>query len=269
MDNLTPAEHKRLQVIQMIQAYYKKGYNASEIAKLIQKDRHTVLKYEVGDPERLCRSNAKGKSPLEQYRQTIAQLIQDEYDQSGIFRTLRDEYGYTGNLTSVKYFAHGLASELGLELKRRTTRYHKEKTDKVKDSPQSVTRKGVFNHIWMNISLTDQHRDYIFGKYEVAATLDRCVREFREIFEKKSMTRLYLFIERYKESCYKEIASFAKGLEHDIEAIENAVSSDYSNGFVEGTNSKVKMIKHTMYGKCGCRLLAAKLMYDPGKIRAD
>lgn len=263
MDNLSPAEQKRLQLIQTIQKYFAEGYNASEIARLTQKNNHTVLKYKVGNPEILCRSSAKGKSSLEPYRQTIAQLIKDEYDLAGIFRKLRDEYGYTGCNTNVKYFAHALAAELRLELKMRTTRYHNEKTVKIKDAPQSVTRKGVFNHIWMNISLTDQHMDYIFSKYEVAASLDRCVREFREIFEKKSLTRLYLFIERYKDSCYKEIASFAKGLEHDIEAVENAVSSDYSNGFVEGTNSKVKMIKHTMYGKCGRRLLAAKLMYDP------
>ena len=34
-----------------------------------------------------------------------------------------------------------------------------------------------------------------------------------------------------------------------------------SNGFVEGTNSRLKMIKRTMYGRCGKRLLEAKLRY--------
>ena len=61
----------------------------------------------------------------------------------------------------------------------------------------------------------------------------------------------------------KELASFAKGLEKDIEAVENAVASDLSNGFVEGTNSKLKMIKRTMYGRCSQKLLEAKLMYSP------
>ncbi|NFB73608.1 transposase, partial [Clostridium butyricum] len=36
-----------------------------------------------------------------------------------------------------------------------------------------------------------------------------------------------------------------------------------SNGFVEGTNSKLKMIKRTMYGRCSKKLLAAKLMLAP------
>ena len=69
------------------------------------------------------------------------------------------------------------------------------------------------------------------------------------------------FIERYQISTIKEIASFAKGLQKDIEAVENAVASEKSNGFVEGTNSRLKMIKRTMYGRCSRQLLSAKLMY--------
>lgn len=76
------------------------------------------------------------------------------------------------------------------------------------------------------------------------------------------MPLLYIFIERYKESSLAEIASFSKGLEKDINAVENAVASPLSNGFVEGTNSKVKTIKKTMYGRCGKLLLEAKLMYE-------
>ena len=59
----------------------------------------------------------------------------------------------------------------------------------------------------------------------------------------------------------KAIKSFAEGLKRDIDAIENAVAYDYSNGFVEGTNSRLKMIKRTMYGRCRKRLLEAKLRY--------
>lgn len=46
-----------------------------------------------------------------------------------------------------------------------------------------------------------------------------------------------------------------------MDAVENAVAYDYSNGFVEGTNSRLKMIKRTMYGRCRKQLLEAKLRY--------
>lgn len=84
---------------------------------------------------------------------------------------------------------------------------------------------------------------------------------FSNLFSKKNLPLLYLFIDHYKTSEIKELSSFVKGLEKDISAVENAVASDLSNGFVEGTNSKLKMVKRTMYGRCSKQLLQAKLMY--------
>ncbi len=48
--------------------------------------------------------------------------------------------------------------------------------------------------------------------------------------------------------------------DHILSAAGNAAAGPLSNGFAEGTNSKLKMIKRTMYGRCGKELLAAKLV---------
>jgi len=69
-----------------------------------------------------------------------------------------------------------------------------------------------------------------------------------------------LFIDRFSNSEVSQIKSFAKGLSRDSDAIENAVAYPFSNGFVEGTNNKLKMVKRTMYGRCGILLLSAKMM---------
>ena len=124
-----------------------------------------------------------------------------------------------------------------------------------------LSRNGIFRYLWMGMELRENLKAYILQKYPKLRELMHCVREFREIYEKKSMPLLYLFIERYKNSELKEISRFANGLEKDIEAVENSVASELSNGFVEGTNSKLKMVKRTMYGRCSKALLAAKLMY--------
>lgn len=55
-----------------------------------------------------------------------------------------------------------------------------------------------------------------------------------------------------------EIKSFAKGLIRDINAVENAVAFNLRNGIVEGTNSILKMVKRTMYGRCSRELFSAK-----------
>ena len=74
------------------------------------------------------------------------------------------------------------------------------------------------------------------------------------------MPYLYIFIEKYKNSDLKEVSGLASGLEKDLSTVENAIASPLSNGFVEGTNSKLKMIKRTMYGRYGKELLTAKLI---------
>lgn len=70
-----------------------------------------------------------------------------------------------------------------------------------------------------------------------------------------------MFVEKYSNSSIKALKSFADGLKRDIDAVENAVAYNFSNGFVEGTNSRLKMIKRSMYGRCGKQLLEAKLRY--------
>ena len=70
-----------------------------------------------------------------------------------------------------------------------------------------------------------------------------------------------MFVEKYSNSSIKALKSFSEGLKRDIDAVENAVAYNFSNGFVEGTNSRLKMIKRSMYGRCGKQLLEAKLRY--------
>lgn len=124
-----------------------------------------------------------------------------------------------------------------------------------------ITREGVVKHMWMDVSLKDFHKCYIYSQFPNLWELHICIRGFRNIFKKKLVVLLCLFIDKYKKSKIKELRSFAKGLENDLDAVENAVAYDYSNGFVEGTNSRLKMIKRTMYGKCNRELLGAKLCY--------
>lgn len=44
---------------------------------------------------------------------------------------------------------------------------------------------------------------------------------------------------------------------------QSAVSYEWNNGFVEGTNNRVKMVKRTMFGRCSRRLLEAKMLPYP------
>jgi transposase len=67
-------------------------------------------------------------------------------------------------------------------------------------------------------------------------------------------------MKKYKNFQNINLKSFVNGLLRDIDAVENAVASSLSNGFLEGNNSRLKMIKRMMYGRAGLPLLKAKVL---------
>lgn len=72
---------------------------------------------------------------------------------------------------------------------------------------------------------------------------------------------LLTFIYCYAISTHKHLKTFVKGLKTDIAAVTNAVLLQYSNGYLDGNNSRLKMINRTtMYGRAGLPLLKAKII---------
>ena len=61
----------------------------------------------------------------------------------------------------------------------------------------------------------------------------------RKIYKDKNVTLLENFIACYSVSPCKPLKSFASGLCGDLDAVKYSVTSDLSNGFVEGNNSEL------------------------------
>ena len=58
----------------------------------------------------------------------------------------------------------------------------------------------------------------------------------------------------------ESLKKLAESMEKDIIPVTNAVIQGYSNGFVEGTNNKLKLIKRVGYGRCKLPLLRSKIV---------
>lgn len=257
VDNLTATVKKRLQQIKQIQKLHQSGVSIREITKQLQINRHTVRKYLNGKPEILCRSNKR--TSLDKYKSFIIECLQSGNTQMETVRKV-SEQGCSCSTSNIRQYIYNVIKQYQIDVKKYVSSSSDIKFKKSNKKIEHITRKGIFQYLWMNGELTKEHHECLWNKYEVLTELESCILEFREIFELKKMPLLYLFIDRYKNSSIKELASFANGLSKDIDAIENAVASELSNGFVEGTNSKLKMIKRTMYGRCSRKLLEAKLM---------
>jgi transposase len=56
------------------------------------------------------------------------------------------------------------------------------------------------------------------------------------------------------------VASFARGINKDKEAVQCAISEPWSNGQTEGQITKLKLVKRQMYGRAKVDLLQARLI---------
>lgn len=204
VDNLNKIEQKRLQLVNTIQKFYQEGCSISKIARILGKSRNTIKKYTVEDSVTLCRGAKRGNLTL--YDDLIIQCLMTGMTQADTLRKLH-EAGYTLGDSNARMYLHKFIKINRLEVSKYVS------TEK--DSPQKetinkkyITRKGIFQYLWMNGELTADHHEKLWAMYDVLPELEKCIREFRELFSKRNLALLYLFIEKYKKSTIKELVSF-------------------------------------------------------------
>ena len=264
VDNCSVFSEKRYQMIFQIQKFLKKGCSYREISKRMGVGRNTIAKYREGDPKELSMFGIR-QSKLDPYYDFIIQCLASGWSKSKTVKAIYEK-GYSGSTSNAFEQLCKIEKKKNKCFEpqpyvRTMTECLKYKTGSTGKEKDYITREGVFRHMWMNTELTDDHKKYIYDKYPNIWELHCCIKEFRNIFKNRNVLLLYLFVEKYSNSSIKALKSFAEGLKRDIDAVENAVAYNFSNGFVEGTNSRLKMIKRSMYGRCGKQLLEAKLRY--------
>ncbi len=77
------------------------------------------------------------------------------------------------------------------------------------------------------------------------------------MIRRKTEGDLCAWIERGRPSL---VASFANGIDRDINAVRAAITSGWSNGQAEGQITKLKLVKRQMYGRGKLDLLQARLI---------
>ena len=87
--------------------------------------------------------------------------------------------------------------------------------------------------------------EMIVEKYPIVKDVQIIFKDFHDTMFSNDEGMLDRFLDTYKD----KIPTFCNGIEKDIAAVKNAISSKISSGFVEGNNNKFKLIKRILYGK--------------------
>lgn len=145
-------------------------------------------KYREGDSRNLNLYGIR-KSELDPFYDTIIKELQSGWSKS---QTVKEIYveGYDGSLSNAfdhlvkieEKEKHNFAEQPYKRTMTETLKYKTGSTVKEKDY---ITREGVFRHLWMNTALTEEHREYFYGKYPEVMRICACIRVFCMVFEKK------------------------------------------------------------------------------------
>lgn len=259
---MTDSQKRKREIIVQIQDYLSQGYSQKKICRLMNTIPRTVRKYSTGDPDILCRVNYGSRSSiLDAYCSQIIELLRLQTSYKAILQAIQAS-GYIGKHTALGDYCRKLATQYNLPRKKAFNVMGVPINTKINIRSHYLNRADIFKHLWSNKELKQLDWEYICGKYRKVEDFKQCIIEFRNIFVEKKTNVLSDFIRKYSEpSNNKHIASFANGLKKDIAAVENSVTMPNSNGFVEGNNNRLKLIKRAMYGRAKLKLLGAKIIY--------
>ena len=223
--------------------------------------RNTIRKYSCGDPAFLAEYNSRAFIRLEPFQEEIISLLNNKVMRKDVYRSIVMK-GHTGGISQFYEYCKHLA-DMGMVVNPGNLRIDELCDEQTKVKYHYVTRNQIFKYIWNGEAKSDIRKkdmELIKSSFPVVQILNECLYQFRNIFEAKSEETLVAYLLAYKDCELVPIKKYAESLQKDIASVTNAVVEEYSNGFVEGTNNKLKLIKRVAYGRCKLPLLRAKIV---------
>ncbi|MGC9383903.1 MAG: ISL3 family transposase, partial [Kosmotogaceae bacterium] len=238
-------------LVRTVKDLYTQGHSKKAITRELGLSRGTVRKY-IKYKGMIVHAS-KGKrfsSMLDSYTSTIIDMNTGNRKSSEIYETIRDR-GYEGSYSNVRTYLSKIRKEQGLG-------------KKVSHKRNALERRRLISFLFKDISKFKESDQKMIKEYiETNRNLQNlyvAVKSFRDILKRKDESRLENWLTEVKRYNIHELNSFVRGIERDIEAVKNAIRSEFSNGIIEGVINKIKVIKRVMYGRCSFELLKVKVM---------
>jgi hypothetical protein len=242
----------------------KDGAAPVQIKAQLNTSYYNIRRYSKGDPLLLCRFT-RGSSPLDEYRAEIIELLKNNVQYKEALPIVQG-LGYTGKMTAFREYCRKIISELELQYSSKRMASGALIDPKFsKPDHHFVSRTTVQKHLWTGSEIDESDWEYIVKVYPQVSLAAEIITAFRGVYSRKCPVLMDKFVSKYSACSLKPIASFASGLRLDWDAVKNSVISKLSNGYVEGNNNRIKLIKRTMYGRAKIDLLRVKVLRNTNR----
>jgi len=241
-ETITAKVDPRMDTFLKVKELQSKGTPIKRIAVDLKMSRNTVKSY--FNQEILSPIKSSKSTNIEVFTDLIiARLNENGYKLIGIFREIK-ELGYNGGRTQGCYHIKRIKENYEIE----TTGYKEIPRPKIPYVKLLSSRK-LAKYIGVNLTdITDHHERFYLQTLLDNITELRIVRKLVQIFKTmlaRGCGNIRRWIDFVKRSKYKlaGLKTFARGLSRDIEAVENGINMQWSNGAVEGHVNRIKSIK--------------------------
>lgn len=189
---------------------------------------------------------------MQPYREEILRLRADGLKYREIHEVVKTK-GYSGSLDSLRIYIS------------KERRIRRDLQAAAGGAPvELIDKKWIIRLLYKPIDsikgITSEQLAAIFTMYPKAELIFEVVNEFKELFKTKTPLALEPWMDKVHTLHCPELDAFVGGLKVDMDAVLNAITTDYSNGLVEGTINKIKTTKRIMYGRCRFSLLKNKCL---------
>lgn len=227
----------------------------------------TLRKYAAMTPEQID-ALSRPKSPPERgrmmrFRNIIYKMIRDGYDDAAIFAYLRhigiDDpdasiFGRIAAISVNNFPERPVQSGFFHKTKRFPVNAVRVSRRQIACAVMKLREPGAMESPTQ--ALIQRAMPQIREKYPRVARARDVFSEFSCILKSGKPEMLDAFIGAYKDDAV--LQGFCTGLQHDKEAVENAITHVMNSGFVEGSNNKIKVMKREAYGRSALATLEVK-----------
>ena len=113
---------------------------------------------------------------------------------------------------------------------------------------------------WLMLKADPRRHRYLKELYRTSPELEALGRTARGFFEMIRNRDAVAWPQWLEAAAHSPLASFARRLERDRNAVDAALRLPWSNGMVEGQIHRLKLIKRQMYGRAGFDLLRLRVL---------
>jgi transposase len=259
---------RRLARYQEVSARYEQGASMREIADTLHLSRWQVARFvkastfpEQAPRRRRARLLIPFAAVLEE------QWTAGERNAMAIWRSLQ-QHGYTGSAQTIRRWVQARRQESAPHTRPEyRARYTVAPEDLLSQAAAARPLPAPRQLVWLlmkdvqqlnaeEIHILEQLRQE--PMVEQAYTLGQ---QFLQIVRQRQHDAFDAWLAACQASNIPDLQGFATGLKQDEAAVRAALTTNWSNGQVEGQNTRLKMVKRQMYGRAGFALLRKRVLH--------